>query len=121
MKCTIIILFASFFRIIAYIYVYLKSSKIGSELEDTAELSQLSNEVEELEKLAAKMKSALVGGGGQKTKDSKKKTRRPKRGKKQADKLRKLKGSASGGGGAVTLCQLMNICDSVALGKFQAQ
>ena len=120
MKCTIFILFASFFRIIAYIYVYLKSSKIGSELEDTAELSQLSNEVEELEKLAAKMKSALVGGG-QKTKDSKKKTRRPKRGKKQADKLRKLKGSASGGGGAVTLCQLMNICDSVALGKFQAQ
>lgn len=83
---------------------------LRSEYDDAAELSELSNEVEQLEKLAAKMKSAL---GGQMT-DTKQ--RRPKRGRKQADKMKRLKGRG-GGDGAVTLCQLMNICDSVALGQ----
>ena len=41
-----------------------------------------------------------------------------KRKKKQTPvKVNHKKGGGGGGGGSVTLCQLMNICDSLPLGK----
>ena len=78
--------------------------------------AELSNEVEDLERLAEQMKLTLLGADRQTDKRPK---RQPgKGGKRRKKNGGKTKDVVKGGGGAISLCQIMNICDSSFLGNY---
>ena len=90
--------------------------------------------MEQLERLAIQMKyalandnqspqanrrSSLAEAGGNKRRNKLQRQHRPKQKQLQAGvgQANGASGGSVGGGGSVTLCQLMNICDSPPLGK----
>ena len=87
------------------------------------DLEELSNEVDGLESLAEQMESLTFTDmidDGLILEKKRKRNFRPKKGgkrrKKQASKFSQMiQSGSSSSGSAVTLCQLMNICDSVPM------
>ena len=91
------------------------------------DLQELSNEVDGLETLAKQMESLtftdMIDDGLILDKKPKKRSKNGRKKRKQASKFSQMLQSpsntastaTSGGGGSVTLCQLMNICDSVPM------
>jgi len=114
-------------------YLDLTSLGLGGGESSDLDLEELTNEVDGLETLAKEMETLVRLNNGGRTREKLTKTRderpdRPKGGKrkkKQAKRPKaqrksgKVSGSSSGGGGgsSVTLCQLMNICDTIPMGS----
>ena len=84
---------------------------------ETEKLIELTNEVEDLERLAEEMKAALREDNGREPLSPPRRGggKRPsgggKRRKKQTGKAKVKSEVRRGGSSSVTLCQLMNICD----------
>jgi len=110
----------------------LDSLGLGGSQPSDLDLEELTNEVDGLETLAKEMQTLVRlnnADNNKREKLTKTRDQRPdrpkggKRKKKQAKRPKaqrksgKVSSSKSGGGSSVTLCQLMNICDTIPMGS----